>query len=464
MVGQYPPDQVWRVGLCVAIVSLLLGLSWGVWGGTVRDFAIALAAGYATLAVLPFALNARLWLAANVVIVLVGYPLGRLLASRAGWMVAGWILSFPFIILIIGGFSRPTLLSLDNNFKALLTDPHSLPSDELWRIYTSVALLGLLIGLSWGTWKSIGGRIVMSLALAGGVAFLLPVGLEPGATVLGLTPPRIVGLMVALLIALGIGYQAGRGRTALARWVVGAWVLALPLLAYLLLGWDPGFGIVQVLPDVNSNLWGGLLLTFLLAIIGITLSFPLGVLLALGRRSDLPVIRLFSILLIEVVRGVPLVTILFMAQIMLPLFLPQGLTIDRVLRAMAGMIIFSAAYTAENVRGGLQAVPEGQVEAAKAIGLSGPLTTLLIVLPQALRAVIPAIVGQFISLFKDTSLVAIIALMDLLNIGRAVLANPDWLGLQAEVYLFVAMIYFVFSYSMSYASRQLEVALGVGER
>ncbi len=464
MVGQYPPDQMWRVGLCVMIVSLLFGLSWGVWGGTLRNFAVALAAGYAALAVLPFVLNVRLWLIANVAIIFIGYPLGRRLAGRSAWVIAGWLASFPLIMLLIQGFSRPTFPSLLNNFKVFLIAPSLLPSEVMWRIYAAIALFGLLIGLSWGTWKSTAARIIISLALVGSVAFLLPLGLQRGALILGLPLPRIVVLLATLLVAVAIGYQMGRGRTALARWVITAWVLALPVSGYLLLGWDPGFGIAQVLSQLNSNLWGGLLLTFLLAIVGIVASSPMGVLLALGRRSTLPAIRLFSISFIEIVRGVPLVTILFMAQIMLPLFLPEGLRIDRVLRAMAGIIIFSAAYTAENVRGGLQAVPEGQVEAAKALGLSGPLITLLIVLPQALRAVIPAIVGQFISLFKDTSLVAIVGLLDLLGIGRAVLANPQWLGLYAEVYVFIAIIYGIFSYSMSYASYRVEAALGVGER
>jgi general L-amino acid transport system permease protein len=367
-------------------------------------------------------------------------------------------------MLIIQGFRLPTLASLSNNFKVFLVAPSLLPSEVMWRIYAGVILLGLGVGLSWGTWRSRAGRIVVALALAGGVAFLMPVSLQPGGLVFGLRLPRIVSMMIALSIGLGIGYQIGRGRAAMARPVAVTWVIAIPLLVYLLLGWDPGFGIALVLAEVNSNLWGGLLLTFLLAIVGIVVSSPLGVLLALGRRSKLPAIRLFSIVFIEVVRGVPLVTILFMAQIMLPLFLPEGFRIDRVLRAMAGLVIFSAAYTAENVRGGLQAVPEGQVEAAKALGLSGPLITFLIVLPQALRAVIPATVGQFISLFKDTSLAVIVGLLELLGIGRAVLANPQWLGLYAEVYLFIAMIFGVFSYAMSYASYRLETALGVGER
>jgi general L-amino acid transport system permease protein len=154
-----------------------------------------------------------------------------------------------------------------------------------------------------------------------------------------------------------------------------------------------------------------------------------------------------------------------MAQNMLPIFLPDSaiFEIDKILRAMVGITFFSAAYMAENVRGGLQAIPKGQHEAARALGLSYSLTMLFIILPQALRSVIPAIVGQFIALFKDTSLVAIIGLLDLLGIAKSVLGNTEWLGLQAEVYLFVAVIYFVFSYSMSYVSRRIETALGVGK-
>jgi general L-amino acid transport system permease protein len=216
---------------------------------------------------------------------------------------------------------------------------------------------------------------------------------------------------------------------------------------------------------VEPTIWGGLLLTFLLALVGIVASFPIGVLLALGRKSSLPVVKLFCTLFIEVVRGVPLVTILFMASIILPLFLPEQIRIDRVLRAMIGMTLFAAAYMAENVRGGLQAIPAGQYEAAKAVGFNNVQTTIFIVLPQALRIVIPAIVGQFIALFMDTTLAIIVGLMELLAVGKAVLqSNQEWLLLDKEVYLFVAVLFWIFTYSMSYASRRLETALGVGER
>jgi general L-amino acid transport system permease protein len=202
----------------------------------------------------------------------------------------------------------------------------------------------------------------------------------------------------------------------------------------------------------------------LLTIVGIVFSFPIGVLLALGRRSNLPVVRWFSIGYIELVRGVPLISILFMAQLMLPLFLPANMTVDRVLRAMVGITLFSAAYLAENVRGGLQAIPKGQFEAAFALGLGSAQTMIFIILPQALRLIIPILVGQFISLFKDTSLVSIVGLLDLVGIGKTVLAQPEFLGLQREVYAFISLLYWVLSYAMSYMSQRLEVSLGVGER
>jgi ABC-type amino acid transport system permease subunit len=168
---------------------------------------------------------------------------------------------------------------------------------------------------------------------------------------------------------------------------------------------------------------------------------------------------------IEPVRGAPLVTILFMASILLPLFLPENVRVDRILRVLIGMTVFAAAYMAENVRGGLAAIPPGQYEAAKAVGLNGFQTMLLIVLPQALRTVIPAIVGQFIALFMDTTLAVIVGLLELLAIGKAIVqGNPLYLRLQAEVYIFIALLFWVFTFSMSYASRRVESALGVGKR
>lgn len=329
------------------------------------------------------------------------------------------------------------------------------PPDQVWRVWLGLLFLSLLFGLSGGLWSG----TMRQFARALGVAFLV-LAFLPGSRA---TRGWLIGNLAATLLGYGAGVwgqRNSRGGRALRAATLGGWLLFFPALLLLL----SGFSGSRVLPRVEAGLWGGLLLTFLLSLVSIVLSFPLGVLLALGRRSALPAVRLFSILYIELIRGVPLVTVLFMADIMLPLFLPEGLRIDRVVRAMAGFTLFSAAYIAENVRGGLQAIPEGQIEAARALGLSGFQTTFLIVLPQALRLVIPANVGQFISLFKDTSLVAIMGLLELLGIGKAVLANPAYMGLQREVYLFVAMVYGLFSYAMSYASRRLEIALGVGER
>lgn len=235
-------------------------------------------------------------------------------------------------------------------------------------------------------------------------------------------------------------------------WLAPAWLLSCPLILWLMGG---GFG----LQSVSTNLWNGLILTLLMAIISIIISFPLGILLALGRTSNLFIVHWFSIFYIEIIRGLPLIGILFIAQVMLPLFLPIEFRLDRLIRGIAGLVLFSAAYMAENVRGGLQSLPKGQIEAAKALGLQTPLVIILIVLPQALRAVIPAIVGQFIGLLKDTSLLSLVGLVELTGMSRSILAQPQFIGRYAEVYIFVGLVYWVFCYSMSLASRRLEKQL-----
>jgi general L-amino acid transport system permease protein len=352
MVGPYPPDQVWRVWLVVALVAALFGLSAGVFGGTIRTFANSLAAALATLAVLQFATGGV-------------RELTTYMSSLPGQSPVQWLTTMP-------------------------------P----------------------GPW-----------------------------------------LVAGLVLVIG-AYLLGRQRKTWRRWLIPLWLLAFVLTIVLL----QGFAKNNWLPVVSTTRWGGLLLTFMLSVVAIVVSFPLGVLLALGRRSQLPAVKVFSVLYIELVRGVPLVTILYMTQIMLPLFLPGEVRVDNVLRAIAGMTLFTAAYMAENVRGGLQAIPTGQIEAAQAVGLNNALVTLFIVLPQALRMVIPAIVGLFIALFKDTTLVMIVGQLDLLGVGRSVLAQPEYLGLQTEVYVFVAALFFIFSYAMSFASYRLEAALGVGKR
>jgi general L-amino acid transport system permease protein len=215
---------------------------------------------------------------------------------------------------------------------------------------------------------------------------------------------------------------------------------------------------------VENTLWGGLPLTLILATFGVALAFPIGVVLALGRRSELPAIKTICVVYIELIRGVPLISLLFMSSVMLPLFLPEGVTIDKLLRALIAIVLFAAAYVAETVRGGLQAISKGQYEGADSLGLSYWQKTRLIILPQALKIVIAPLVGIFISLFKDTSLVVIIGIFDLTLAAKAALTDPAWQGFSMEVYVFIAAIYFIFCYSMSKYSQALEKRLAVGQQ
>jgi general L-amino acid transport system permease protein len=328
------------------------------------------------------------------------------------------------------------------------------PREYLWRLGIGLLLASVLTGLSIRTW----GRVMRVVAITYAL-FLLAIALWPvQAPALTLEMRILLGANVLVIAGAHLLTRFWRVNS---RFLLAGWMLTLVVTLVLL----RGFSGSSLIPLVSTQLWGGLLVTLLLSVGGITLSFPIGVLLALGRRSSLPVVRILSTVFIEVVRGVPLIGILFLSSLILPLFLPTHIRVDRLLRALIGMTLFSAAYMAENVRGGLAAVPEGQVEAAKALGLNNFKITLLIVLPQALRAVIPPMVGQFISLFKDTTLAAGVAVFELLSVGLAILqGTPEYFGLQMEVLLFVAAIFWVFSYLMSYASLRLEEALGVGER
>ena len=233
-------------------------------------------------------------------------------------------------------------------------------------------------------------------------------------------------------------------------WLPAIWAGGLCVIALLMWGGILGLAYVE------NERWGGLILTLILASFGIALAFPLSILLALGRRSDMPVLRAACIGYIELIRGVPLISVLFMASVMLPLFLPAGLTIDKLLRAQLALILFAAAYLAEVVRGGLQAIPQHQYEAAEALGLSYWKRTLHVILPQALRVSIPPLVNTFIGLFKDTSLVLIIGLFDLLSTIKVSLQDPAWSGFGIEAYLFASMVYFVFCFAMSRYSQSLE--------
>lgn len=231
-----------------------------------------------------------------------------------------------------------------------------------------------------------------------------------------------------------------------------------PVICYFL--FYGGFG----LEIVETSQWGGLFLTLVLASVSIFVALPLGIVLALGRRSDMPVVRMICVGFIELIRGVPLITVLFMASVMLPLFLPEGQNFDKVVRALVGMSLFSAAYMAEVVRGGLQAIPKGQLEAAKSLGLGYWQSMGLIILPQALKISIPSIVNTFIGLFKDTTLVLIIGLLDLLSVVKAGTTDKNWLGLATEGYVFVAAVFWVFCFGMSRYSIWLENKLHTGHK
>lgn len=237
------------------------------------------------------------------------------------------------------------------------------------------------------------------------------------------------------------------------------WIVTLTVIGVLM------WGGVLGLEYVPEDSWGGLPITLILATFGLAFAFPLAILVALGRRStQLPAVRFLCVVYVELIRGVPLIALLFMASVMFPLFMPEGVNVNKLLRAQVAIILFAAAYLAEVVRGGLQALPRGQAEAADALGLSYWRKTGLIILPQALRLVIPPLVNTFIGFFKDTSLVLIIGTFDLLNMGKVALTDPLWQSFSVEVYLMLALIYIAFCFAMSVYSRGLERELGRAHR
>lgn len=242
------------------------------------------------------------------------------------------------------------------------------------------------------------------------------------------------------------------------RWLTGLWVAVLVVFFVLMYGNTLG------LTKVETDRWGGLPLTILLSTLSIVMAFPIALVVALGRRTDLPAIRVFCTLYVELIRGVPLISVLFMASFMFPLFMPQGLTIDVLIRVLVGITLFAAAYLAEVIRGGLQAIPKGQIEAAATLGLSYWQTQRKIVLPQALAMVVPSIVNSFISIFKDTSLVSIVSLYELTGaLDMAINSDADWKPFKLQGYLFIAFIYFFFCFSMSRYSQWVEKQVNKGK-
>ena len=259
-------------------------------------------------------------------------------------------------------------------------------------------------------------------------------------------------LMLSLLVASCV-------RFCWKPWLVLLWAGVLAVFFTLM------YGNVLGLSKVETDRWGGLPLTLLLATLSIAMAFPIALVVALGRRSDLPAIRSACTIYVELVRGVPLISVLFMASFMFPLFMPQGTSIDVLIRVLAGITLFAAAYMAEVIRGGLQAIPKGQIEAAATLGLSYWQTQRKIVLPQALAMVVPGIMNNFIAIFKDTSLVTIVSLYELTGaLGLALNSDADWRPFKIEGYLFIALIYFIFCFSMSRYSLWVEKQVNKGKQ
>ena len=375
--------------------------------------------------------------------------LSGLALVAALWFGLGWIL-FDAEWTVIGTLGGQLVIGQYN------TDAACPDRNCFWRPQASLLMVTMLLGMAWGV--AGGGmtkRIAIVVATVLAAFALLPYSLER----MGLDV-RI--LLLANLPALAAGWAIAR-YTPLGtpRWIAIVGVAAFVLTVLLLRGVSgiPGMEPVSVI------YWGGLMLNLLLAVAGIVISLPIGIALALGRRSQLPVVKLLCVVFIEVFRGVPLITLLFMSQVLVPLAFPEDFPQNSLFRAAIIITLFSSAYMAENVRGGLQALHPGQEEAARALGLAGWQITTLISLPQAIRNVIPAIVGQFISLFKDTSLVYIIGMLDVVEFSRAFIqGNAEFLANTQELFLFLAFVFWIFTFTMSYVSRRIEANLGVGQR
>ena len=324
-----------------------------------------------------------------------------------------------------------------------------------WRPQASLLLVSALLGMAWAVaGGGVAKRIAIIVAVALAAFALLPYRLETmGWDVRLLLVANVPATLLGWAAAHYLGWSA-RGAVIFA---IVSFLITLVLLRGL-----PGVPGLQPVSVIN---WGGLSLNLLLAVAGIVLSLPIGIALALGRRSSLPLVKLLCVVFIEVFRGVPLITLLFMSQVLVPLAFPEDVKPNSLFRAAIVITLFSSAYMAENVRGGLQSLHPGQAEAARALGLPGWQTVLFISLPQAIRNVIPAIVGQFIGLFKDTSLVYIIGMLDVVEISRAFIqGNAEYLGNAKELFIFLALIFWVFTYGMSYVSGKVEQHLGVGRR
>jgi general L-amino acid transport system permease protein len=459
MYGRYPDVELWRINLAYVIVVataiplIALYLFVGISKETVEAWPYRLMAfcaiGLAVMALLPL-LN--IW------------------RERSGAISTGLLILVP-----IWGLSASS--SWTNGTLAGATVTVATASV----ILAVVPTVALALSIMRSPWRQFIARNYWMFCVLTGVLALIGFVLPAlfWNDIAGPSPPWpfiVTPAFLALAAVCPWGYDERAGATGrLAQLLIPAYLIIVYLLMvgppdflnFGILDWTPNtkpvlLGAQELLPYVETPLWGGLFLTLVIAAVGIVASLPIGIVLALGRRSEMPIVRALCVCFIELWRGVPLISVLFMASVMFPLFMPEGLTFDKLLRALVGVTLFSSAYMAEVIRGGLQAIPKGQYEAAQALGLSFWKSMGLIILPQALKLVIPGIVNTFIGLFKDTTLVLIIGLFDLLGMAQLAGTNPDWLGFSHEGYVFVAFVFWIFCFSMSRYSQHLERKLHTG--
>ena len=484
MYGLYPAEEYWRVNL-IGLLAVGAGVPLLIervpgrrWFGLFLLFAFPIIAfflllGFSKEAVLawPYWLMGLSALALAAISAVPNYPKHRGLG--------GIVSVVTIVLLLVWGSAAPS------NWTYGLF--HGAPG---WAVVASLLLTMGPIAAAVGALLTNKGRayiverfgsVCVTIAVLAFLGFMLPI--QAWDPVIGASPPWVMAIASAAFAYAAIapwGYDKSAGLAGRIALLLAPFYL---IVAYLVLTGPPDWlnfgtldwqantvplfrGVQEVLPYVETSRWGGLMLTLVIAITGIVASLPLGIVLALGRRSNMPIIRTICVVFIEFWRGVPLITVLFMASVMFPLFLPEGVTFNQLLRALIGVAVFSSAYMAEVVRGGLQAIPRGQYEAADAMGLSYWSSMRLIILPQALKIVIPGIVNTFIGLFKDTTLVLIIGLFDLLGMVQVGLTDSKWLAQNVPYtgYVFAAFVFWIFCYSMSRYSQMMERKLETGHR
>ncbi|MHB9151924.1 MAG: amino acid ABC transporter permease [Spirochaetales bacterium] len=335
---------------------------------------------------------------------------------------------------------------IGDNLKLITTG--SYPADQLWRVWLCISYISLFGGSSFGYGYRKLPIVFISILIFQFLLLFLPFSLLSKAFL-------CINIALALLGFYLIRLFPKSTQTGI---IIGAWLLLLPFTFLVIYGFTNPSGFM---PKITTNYWGGLLLSMIISLTSILFSFPIGLLLAIGRRSNLKLIKLICTAFIELVRGVPLITILFIGYLIIPLALPSSLNPSVFIRAMIGIIAFHSAYMAENFRGGFQGIPRTQYEAAMSLNLSKPKTMILIILPQVLKRMIPVLVSSFTGTLKDTSLISIIGLLDLIGISSAIASNPKYMTSNSQVLLFMALIYFILCYSISGASNKIEKALGI---